>query len=281
MLQEAHPGLHVHPCVSSSSNHSFTPADGGGPGVPSTPQSLGSSRNSPLQLSWAAAQCGNLQGLHLQGGELAHIGEGGVAQGADLVVAQIAGKEKPQSMEPAGPCPPSLLPCLLSCNGVRTAARHSLQGSSRAITQADGSNATVPTLPHVQRQQRLSAPRGCASLPASCVPVQRVDAEECWGSLRTARPLLRIMHHGDSLCPRPKVPAVGLAAWAPAPGYLHKLQILEGGELPRDLSELVSIQVAARDNKSTLGWLRSRRSLPLPSHFSCALPQTWGCEEHL
>lgn len=107
-------------------------------------------------------------------------------------------------------------------------------------------------------------------LPVSCVPEQRRDTEGCQGFPHTARPFLRITHHGDSPCPHPQVPAVPPAAWAPAPGYLHKLQILEGGELPRDLSELVSIQVAARENKSTSGWLRSRRSLPLP----CLSPVT-------
>lgn len=73
----------------------------------------------------------------------------------------------------------------------------------------------------------------------------------------------QITHHGDSPCPHAHVPAVPPAAWAPAPGYLHKLQILEGRELSWDLSELVSIQVAAREDKSTSGRLRSRRSLPL------------------
>jgi len=97
--------------------------------------------------------------------------------------------------------------------------------------------------------------RGCEHPGAehhghSCVPVWRGDTDGCRGSLHTARPLLSIMHHRDSPCPCPQVPAVGLAAWAPAPSYLHKLQVLEGGELPRDLSELVSIQVAARENES-------------------------------
>lgn len=70
----------------------------------------------------------------------------------------------------------------------------------------------------------------------------------------TARPLLRIRHRWHSPCLHPQVPAEGLAACAPAAGYLHKLQVLEGGELPWDLSELVSIQVAARKNESTSEW---------------------------
>lgn len=77
------------------------------------------------------------------------------------------------------------------------------------------------------------------------------------------------MHHRGSPCSHPQVPAAGLAAWAPAPFYLHKLQVLEGGELPWDLSKLVSIQVAARENENTSRWLRSRRFLPPLSHFSC------------
>lgn len=32
------------------------------------------------------------------------------------------------------------------------------------------------------------------------------------------------------------------------PGYSHKLQVLEGGEVPRNQGELVSVQVAAGEN---------------------------------
>lgn len=60
-----------------------------------------------------------------------------------------------------------------------------------------------------------------------------------------------------------------LPAWPPAPAYLHELQVLEGGELPWDLNKLVSIQVAARENKSTSRWLKIRRSLPLPPILLC------------
>lgn len=45
------------------------------------------------------------RGAHLQGGELAHVGEGGVAEGADPVVAQVAAKHRAQGLGPALPRP--------------------------------------------------------------------------------------------------------------------------------------------------------------------------------
>lgn len=79
-------------CVSSISNHGFTQAQGGDPAITQHPPLFRVPQNSSAGLQPGVAPWGP----HLQGGELAHVGEGGVAQGADLVVAQIAGKQKPQ-----------------------------------------------------------------------------------------------------------------------------------------------------------------------------------------
>lgn len=104
-----------------------------------------------------------------------------------------------------------------------------------------------------------SASRGCEHPGAEhcCQPVvsqRRGGAQRDVRGPSTLPGLSRITHRRDSPCPLPQVPVGGPAAWTPAPGYSHKLQVLEGGELPWNLSELISIQVAARENKNTSEW---------------------------
>lgn len=70
--QRGHPELHAappHPCPTPSS------AQGTASLRWKVPWSLGSPRNTLPQTGQSAAQC-----PHLQGGELTHVGEGGVAQ---------------------------------------------------------------------------------------------------------------------------------------------------------------------------------------------------------
>lgn len=134
------------------------------------PPSLQGPLKQPTQLSWAAALCGTA-GPHLQGGELAHVGEGGVAQGADLVVAQIAGKQKPQGLEPAGPCPLLLLPSLLSCNGVQTAAGLSHRAIAAMCCHAWHQVVTSQRLSIAASQlcsRAEAGHRGMSGVPAHC-----------------------------------------------------------------------------------------------------------------
>lgn len=72
-----------------------------------------------------------------------------------LLLLRSLENRNPRGWGQLGPISPHCPPHLLSCNGVRAAAWQGPQGSSRALTQGDGSNATVSPLPHAQPQRRL------------------------------------------------------------------------------------------------------------------------------
>lgn len=179
-----------------------------------------------------------------------------------LLLLRSLENRNPGAWSQLGPVPPHCSPACSVAVGYKQQHSTASKGAAGLSHRGMAAMPLVPSLFHAWYQvvssQRLS-------ITASHLCSRAEGGHRgCQGFPPTARPLLRITYHGDSPCPHPQIPAVPPAARAPASGYLHELQILEGRELPWDLSELVSIQIAARENKSTSGRLRSRRSLPLP-----------------
>lgn len=186
-----------------------------------------------------------------------------------LLLLRSLENRNPRDWSQPGPFPPH-------CSSTHSAAvGHKQQHGMASKGPAGLSHRVIVGIPLSPLSPMPTPSRGCQHPGAEhrCQPaVSRCGGElqrDIGGSLHTAKPLFGITHHRGSPCPRPQVPAAGLSAWAPAPSYLHKLQVLEGRELPWDLSELVSIQVAARENESTSRWLRSRKLLSSLSHLCC------------
>lgn len=70
-----------------------------------------------------------------------------------LLLLRSLENRNPRDWSQPGPFSSSLLLYPLSCNGAPIAAWH--QGTSRAVTQVDGSNTTITPWPYAQHQQRL------------------------------------------------------------------------------------------------------------------------------
>lgn len=223
--------------------------------MPSTPRSLGSPRNSPPQLSWAAAWCSTPQDrTYRVVSWLMLVKE--LLRELILLLLRSLENRNPRAWSQLGPACPRYspaCPAAMGCEQHRGTVSKGAAGLPRRVMAAMPLSCFCPA-PSASRGCEHPGPERC------CQPV----VSQCRGGAQrdvrgpcTLPGLSRttyITYHRDSLCPLLQVPVRGPAGWTPAPGYLHKLQILEGGELPWNLSELISIQVAARENKNTSEW---------------------------